>query len=152
MTDQNVERAKKLDCATLSDAMDKLAIEGVCRGIKPRDHKFRFAGRAYTVLYGPVDASEPGTVGDYVDDMKPSEIAVLDNGGREDCTVWGDILTQFAHTRGLGGTVIDGPCRDVHLFAQLLDENGQGSRGSFRDAGSGFDRRCQGMSWRYSGW
>ena len=119
MTDLNIYRAKKLDCATLSDAMDKLGIEGVCRGIKPRDHKFRLTGRAYTVLYGPVDAVTPGTVGDYVDEMKSGEIAVLDNGGREDCTVWGDILTQFAHTRGLGGTVIDGPCRDVHLCLDL---------------------------------
>lgn len=119
MTDTNLDRARKLDCATLSDAMDKLGIEGVCRGIKPRDHGFRLAGRAYTVLYGPVDAVNPGTVGDYVDDMKAGEIAVLDNGGREDCTVWGDILTQFAHTRGLGGTVIDGPCRDVHLCLDL---------------------------------
>jgi regulator of RNase E activity RraA len=51
--------------------------------------------------------------------MKPGDIAVLDNGGREDCTVWGDILTQFAHTRGLGGTVIDGPCRDVQLCLEL---------------------------------
>jgi len=119
VTDTNVARAQRLDCATLSDAMDKLGIEGVCRGIKPRDHGFRLAGRAYTVLYGPVDAVNPGTVGDYVDDMKPGEIAVLDNGGREDCTVWGDILTQFAHTRGFGGTVIDGPCRDVHLCLKL---------------------------------
>jgi 4-hydroxy-4-methyl-2-oxoglutarate aldolase len=119
VSDRNLERAGKLDCATLSDAMDKLGIEGVCRGIKPRDHKFRLSGRAFTVLYGPVDAVNPGTVGDYVDSMKPGQIAVLDNGGREDCTVWGDILTQFAHTRGLGGTVIDGPCRDVHLCLEL---------------------------------
>jgi len=38
---------------------------------------------------------------------------VLDNGGREDVTVWGDILTEIASRRGLGGTVIDGICRDV---------------------------------------
>jgi len=40
---------------------------------------------------------------------------VLDNRGREDCTVWGDILTEIAHRRQLGGTVIDGICRDVSL-------------------------------------
>jgi regulator of RNase E activity RraA len=117
--DKNVQRASKLDCATLSDAMDKLGIEGVCRGIKPRDHGFRLAGRAYTVLYGPVDAANPGTVGDYVDEIEPGQVAVLDNGGREDCTVWGDILTQYAHTKSLAGTVIDGPCRDVHLCLKL---------------------------------
>ncbi len=119
MTDPNLDRARRLDTATLSDAMDKLRIEGVCRGIKPRDHHFRLAGRAFTVGYGPVDAAAPGTVGDYVDAMKPGEVAVLDNGGREDCTVWGDILTQFAYTRGLGGTVIEGACRDVHLCLEL---------------------------------
>ncbi len=119
MTADPVERARKLDCATLSDALDRLGIAGVCHGIKPRDHGFRLAGRAYTVLYGPVDPVNPGTVGDYIDDLGPGDVAVLDNGGREDCTVWGDILTQFAHARGLGGTVIDGPCRDVHLCLSL---------------------------------
>lgn len=119
MTDLAVARARKLDCATLSDAMDKLGIEGVCRGIKPRDHSFRLAGRAFTILYGPVDVVNPGTVGDYIDDLNEGDIVVLDNGGREDCTVWGDILTQVAHTKKLGGTVIDGPCRDVNLCLSL---------------------------------
>jgi regulator of RNase E activity RraA len=44
---------------------------------------------------------------------------VLDNGGREDVTVWGDILTEIAHRRGLGGTVIDGICRDVQCCRTL---------------------------------
>lgn len=38
---------------------------------------------------------------------------MIDNGGCTDCTVWGDILTQYAGLRGLAGTVIDGVCRDV---------------------------------------
>ena len=37
---------------------------------------------------------------------------VIDNSGRVDCTVWGDILTLAAMQRSLGGTVIDGACRD----------------------------------------
>ncbi len=119
MTDSAVRRASRLDCATLSDAMDKLAVEGVCRGIKPRDHSFRMTGRAFTVLYGPVDVAAPGTVGDFIDDLPAGTVVVLDNGGREDCTVWGDILTQLAHMKGLAGTVIDGPCRDVHLCLKL---------------------------------
>jgi regulator of RNase E activity RraA len=41
-------------------------------------------------------------------------VVVLDNGGRTDCTVWGDILTTVAHHQGVAGTVIDGVCRDVH--------------------------------------
>lgn len=119
MTDDNVERARQLETATVSDAMDKLRIPGQCLGIKPRSHDFRLAGRAYTVLYGPVDSREPGTVGDFIDDVEPGSVVVIDNGGREDATVWGDIMTFLAHRNSLAGTVIDGPCRDVHLCLEL---------------------------------
>ena len=44
---------------------------------------------------------------------------MLDNRGRTDATVWGDILTEIAHRRGIAGTVIDGICRDVALCLQL---------------------------------
>src|SRR3954471_15161676 len=110
----NVERAASLDTTAISDAMDRLGIAGQCLGIKPLDHKFRLAGRAFTILYGP-SGHPSGTVGDYIDDVEPGGIVVLDNGGREDATVWGDILTWVAHTRRVGGTVIDGACRDTHL-------------------------------------
>jgi regulator of RNase E activity RraA len=119
MNDANLQRAAHLDTATLSDAMDKLGIAGQCRGIKPRDHSFRMTGRAYTILYGPLDAENPGTVGDYIDDLPPGTVVVLDNGGREDATVWGDILTAVARYRKLAGTVIDGANRDVHLSLSL---------------------------------
>ena len=116
--DANVARAAKLDCATLSDALDKLGIAGQCYKIKPRNHSFRMAGRAWTLLYGPA-SNPPGTVGDYIDDVPPGSVIVLDNGGRENATVWGDILTEIAQRRGIAGTVIDGICRDVALSIEL---------------------------------
>lgn len=116
--DVNVARAARLETATLSDALDRLGIVGQCKGLQPRDPGFRLAGRARTILYGP-PGIPVGTVGDYIDDVDPGEVIVLDNGGREDVTVWGDILTEIAHRRGLGGTVIDGICRDVHLCRSL---------------------------------
>ena len=119
MTDNNVNRASKLDTATISDALDKLRISGQCLGIKPRNHDFRLAGRAYTLLYGPLDADNPGTVGDFIDKLDAGSVVVIDNGGREDATVWGDILTYLADKKGLAGTVIDGACRDVHLCLKL---------------------------------
>ena len=63
--------------------------------------------------------SPSGTVGDYIDDVPPGAVIVLDNGGRTDCTVWGDILTEIAHRRGIAATVIDGICRDAHLCLEL---------------------------------
>jgi regulator of RNase E activity RraA len=116
--DQNVLRASKLDTTSLSDALDRLGIPGQCLGIKPLDHRFRMTGRAFTILYGPA-GSPPGTVGDYIDDVPPGSVIVLDNGGRENATVWGDILTWVSNRRGIAGTVIDGACRDTHLSLEL---------------------------------
>jgi 4-hydroxy-4-methyl-2-oxoglutarate aldolase len=116
--DANVARAAKLDTASLSDAMDKLGVVGQCYRIGPRVPSFRLAGRAFTVLYGPA-ATPPGTVGDFIDDVPPGHVIVLDNGGRDNATVWGDILTEVAHRRGIAGTVIDGICRDVALCTEL---------------------------------
>jgi regulator of RNase E activity RraA len=116
--DKNVERASKLDTTAISDAMDRLGIAGQCLGIKPLDPKFRLTGRAFTILYGPA-GTPPGTVGDYIEDVPPGGVVVLDNGGRENATVWGDILTWVATRRGVAGTVIDGACRDTHLAREL---------------------------------
>jgi 4-hydroxy-4-methyl-2-oxoglutarate aldolase len=117
-SDENVERARKLDTTALSDALDRLGIPGQCLGIKPLDHSFRTAGRAFTILYGPA-GKPPGTVGDFIDDIPAGNVVVIDNGGRENATVWGDIMTMVAHRRGLAGTVIDGACRDTHLALSL---------------------------------
>ena len=118
MNDDNVQRASKLDTTSISDALDRLGIAGQCLNIKPLDHRFRLTGRAFTILYGPA-GSPPGTVGDYIDDVEAGGVVVLDNGGRENATVWGDILTWLANRRGVAGTVIDGACRDTHLAREL---------------------------------
>lgn len=118
MNDTNLDRASRLDTTSISDALDRLGIAGQCLNIKPLDHRFRLAGRAYTILYGPA-GMPPGTVGDYIDDVEPGGVVVLDNGGRENATVWGDILTWVAHKRGVAGTVIDGACRDTYLSREL---------------------------------
>ena len=116
--DRNVARAGVLDTATLSDALDRLGIVGQCYRIAGRDPDFRMAGRAYTMLCGPA-STPPGTVGDYIDDVPEGHVVVIDNGGRDDATIWGDILTEIAHRRGLAGTVIDGISRDVSLCRKL---------------------------------
>lgn len=105
-------RLKALSCTDLSDAMDRLGIPCQCAGIMPLDRSFSLAGRAWTLRYGPV-GQDGGTVGDYIDDLEPGTIVVLDNHGRVDATVWGDLLTATASRRDIGGTVIDGVCRDV---------------------------------------
>jgi regulator of RNase E activity RraA len=117
-TDTGVDRVALLDTATLSDALDRLGIVGQCYRIRPLDPDFRLAGRAYTVQYGAA-TNPPGTVGDYIDDVPDRGVIVLANHGRDDATVWGDILTEIAHRRQLAGTVIDGVCRDTALSSKL---------------------------------
>ncbi|MEV4604381.1 RraA family protein [Amycolatopsis sp. NPDC049253] len=112
MSDDWLERVRPLGTAGLSDALDKLGLPGAVPGIVPFDPAFTVCGRVFTGQYEPVDGLG-GTVGDYIDDVAPGEIVVLSNDGRLDCTVWGDILTAVAAARGIGGTVIEGVCRDV---------------------------------------
>jgi regulator of RNase E activity RraA len=103
-----------LDTPGVSDAMDKLGLPGQCLGVAPLDNYSKVVvGPAFTVQY--VSASvPPGTVGDFIEDVAPGDVVVIDNGGRTDCTVWGDIMTQYAGTRQIAATVIDGVCRDVN--------------------------------------
>ena len=120
MTDANVEAFRQLGTTTVSDALDRLGIVGQCFGIMPLDRSFRLCGRAYTIRTIPVPAGSKGnSVGEYIDDVPPGEIVVLDNAGKLDGTVWGDILTIMAHRRGVGGTVIHGVCRDASRSLEL---------------------------------
>lgn len=118
MTDELVSGFGAVDTSHVSDALDRLGIAGQCLGIMPLDRSFRLAGRAFTVRYVPVGVGG-GTVGDYIDDLDAGQVPVLDNAGRTDMTVWGDLLTATAHRMGLPGTVIDGVCRDSDRSVSL---------------------------------
>ena len=102
-----------LDTPGVSDAMDKLGLHGQALGIMPlANYSKTVVGPAFTVKYVPA-SHPPGTVGDFIDDVASGDVVVIDNDGRSDCTVWGDIMTQYAGLRGIAATVIDGVCRDV---------------------------------------
>lgn len=116
--DQVVERYRGLSTACVSDALDRLGLPGSALGIAPLAQGQPMVGRAFTVKYVPVGAV-PGTVGDYIDDVEPGQVIVLDNDGRTYCTVWGDILTAVAHNKGIAGTAIYGVCRDVARAFEL---------------------------------
>lgn len=112
------ESLNAIGVTTLSDALDRLGIDGQCLGVMPFDRAMCFAGPAYTIRMVPVGLSG-GSVGDYIDEVQTGQVVVLDNGGRLDTTVWGDILTLVAHRNGIAGTVIDGVCRDIGRSIEL---------------------------------
>jgi 4-hydroxy-4-methyl-2-oxoglutarate aldolase len=118
-TDEEVRLALLgLSCCDISDALDRVGIAGQCFGIRPVSPSAKLVGQAFTVRYGPV-GQDPGSVGDYIDDLPEGAVVCLDNAGREDVTVWGDLLTSTATRNRLAGTVIDGVCRDVNRAFEL---------------------------------
>jgi len=126
-------RLRQLPTAAISDALDQAGIEGAVGGLAPLSDDFRAVGPAFTVRYGPIDDTAGGTVGDFLDDVPPGAVIVIDNDGRTDVTVWGGIMTEIAAVRGVAGTVINDACRDVS--ACLAQNYPLFSRGRFMRTG-----------------
>ncbi|MDR7159937.1 RraA family protein [Arthrobacter sp. BE255] len=125
-------RLKAIPTASISDAMDSLGIHGTLHGLAPLTYDFRIGGPAFTVQYEPA-GSERGSVGDFLDDVPPGAVVLIDNQARTDVTVWGGIMTEIAAARGIGGTVINGVCRDLN--AALRQDYPLFSRGRFMRTG-----------------
>lgn len=108
-----LERFRRLDTTSVSDAADKVGLPpcGLYH-IRPAVPGRSCCGQAFTVHYVPCGAVK-GTVGDFLDDVEPDQVVVIDNAGRDWCTVWGDIMSLAARQKGIAGTVIDGVCRDL---------------------------------------
>ncbi len=118
--DQDIlSRFAKLDTTCVSDAADKLGLPpcGLYKvtSVVPGT---ALCGQAFTVHYLPCGTLK-GTVGDFLDDVKPGEVVVIDNGGKDTCTVWGDIMALAAKKAGIAGTVIDGVCRDIPAIRKM---------------------------------
>jgi 4-hydroxy-4-methyl-2-oxoglutarate aldolase len=132
-SDKNViQEFVSLSTSTISDALDRFGLRGGCEGIFPVVPGAKMVGSAVTVRYVPVGEVK-GTFGDYIDLARSGDVIVLDNNGRTDCSVWGDILTFTAMLKGIAGTVIDGVCRDVPNI--LREQYPVFSRGRFMMTG-----------------
>lgn len=111
----------QFDSAEISDVLDSLHIETVLSGIQPLLPGMKLIGPAFTVKYKPYDEQPENfkNAGDYIENVPPGAVILIDNEGREDCSTWGDILTQAALQKNIAGTVIHGSCRDVHIIRDL---------------------------------
>ena len=103
---------KEYGTSTISDAMDKLGYGAGLLGIHQVSVNRPICGTAFTVRYIPCGTVKQ-SVGDFIDEVEPGQIVVISNNGRMDCTVWGDIMSLYAHLHNIEGTVIDGVCRDL---------------------------------------
>lgn len=117
-----VVRLRRLDCCAVSDALDKLGIEGrVASGLPQRSGRGRIAGRAVTVRLVAVSDAPPaagahgprhlGTTA--VEAAAPGDVIVVEQRTGIDAGCWGGVLTLGAKVRAVAGVVADGPVRDI---------------------------------------
>lgn len=117
---QKLQQLYAFNSAEVSDALDSCGVEGALPGIKPLANGRKMVGPAYTVSYSPYRENVQSFKGaaNYIDAVPANSVIVIDNEGREDCTVWGGILTQTALQKGICGTVVHGAVRDVESIRQ----------------------------------
>nr|WP_035918507.1 RraA family protein [Legionella fairfieldensis] len=109
------QQLTRFSTTEVSDALDACGVEGALLTIKPLALGHKLVGPAYTIAYLPYE-KKPSTFQDaanYIDAVPAHSVIVIDNKGRDDCTTWGDILTQVALHKGIAGTVVHGAVRDV---------------------------------------
>ena len=115
-----IQELRRFSTPELSDALNRFAIKGGCQGIKPVVPGKRIVGPAVTVRKLPADAVNPKKGGgDYLDIAKKGDVIIIDNGGRMECTVFGDILASACKNAGIEGTVIYGCCRDIEYLKNI---------------------------------
>ena len=123
--DEIVARLMRLDCCAVSDALDKLGLDGCVTGISPLSAARKIAGRIHTVRLVAKDKAPPtsgpprhiGTTA--IEACKPGEIIVVEQKSGIDAGSWGGILSLGAKLRGAAGVVVDGPVRDVDEARQV---------------------------------
>lgn len=130
--DPVVQAYLKLSTPNVSDALDRLQIQGAPHGIVPLWPGCpKIAGRAVTMKLVPVGGQATaspvlGTL-EAILAGQPGGILVIDQAGRMDVNSFGGVATFTAITHGLVGVVIDGVTRDVdEMQAQGFAAFGRG--------------------------
>lgn len=121
LQDDLIERLRGLDACALSDALDSLGLPGATLRLRPLWACPPIAGRAITVQIVPKGDTQPSVHLNTpaIEAAASGDVIVVANGGRDDVSCWGDILSSAARVRGVGGVVIDGACRDIDASAEI---------------------------------
>ena len=117
---------RKIPAATLSDAVDEVAGR---RGfmehyMRPVGLSERMAGRARTLLYGPIrDGQKKNNLGplygvQIIDESGPGDVMVAVTND-VNITALGGLMAMTAQVRGMEGVVVDGAVRDVQQIEEL---------------------------------
>ena len=115
MSDNAVERLRKIDTCAVSDALDALELRGTVMGLSTISVLKRIAGRVQTVKLGAAspDIPKKHLCSSAVDAAEPGDVIVVENHTTDIAAGWGGILSTAAAAKGLSGTIVDGPARDA---------------------------------------
>jgi 4-hydroxy-4-methyl-2-oxoglutarate aldolase len=108
---------------SVSDALDRLGLEGAVIGLPPLSVPSRFAGTAITVQLARYSCDQPkpsrhlGTAA--VEACGQGDVIVISADGVCDAAAWGGILSLGAKLNGAAGVVADGAVRDVDEAVEL---------------------------------
>jgi regulator of RNase E activity RraA len=113
--DSLVHSYMKLSTTHVSDALDRLQIQGAPRGILPLWSGCpKIVGRAMTMKLAAEGSTSPviGTLGT-ISSARPGDVLVIDHGGEMEVNSWGGTAAFAASHYGLVGAIIDGVSRDI---------------------------------------
>jgi regulator of RNase E activity RraA len=113
---ETVRRLRRLDCCAISDALDKLELEGVVSGVQQASGQKRVAGRIITVKLGTgaPPPGEPRHLGTTAIELGgPDDVIVVEQRSGVEAGSWGGMLSLGANVRGIAGVIADGPVRDI---------------------------------------
>jgi 4-hydroxy-4-methyl-2-oxoglutarate aldolase len=119
--EDTVARLAKLDTCAVSDALDRLGLKGAVVGIGPLWPCPRVVGRCVTVKIKPagLERSRQHLCTSAIAAAAPTDVIVVDNGGRVDVAAWGGLLSLAAQIRQVRGVIVDGACRDLDESREL---------------------------------
>ncbi len=115
-SDSNLNRLRALSVCDLSDALDTLGLPPAVTGLVATSAARPIAGRAVTVKL--MSGQAPGGSHRHlctaaVEVAGPDSVIVVEQRTTIDAASWGGLLSQAARYRGISGTIVDGPVRDV---------------------------------------
>lgn len=109
--------------AVFSDICDAMGLreQTVSPGMLPLGGGGTLVGWARTALSVPVEAPPERHYGgeiDFIDSLRPDDVAVVDCSGRP-AAAWGELFSTAAKGRGARGVVVDGLIRDRRKIMEL---------------------------------
>lgn len=118
----NLERLRRLDCCALSDALDRLQIQGVATGLPQFAGTGRISGQAITVKLGtgaPPEGKPRHLCCTAIEAGSRDHIIVVEQRTGIDAGSWGGLLSLGAKQQGIAGVIADGPVRDIDEAREL---------------------------------